>query len=87
MEALAVRTVSILTLVIVHLVLLVEIVKLVSKCESKITLNNLCTFFLGDPCVPNQCRNGGRCRPNVAANTYVCECPVNFVGINCETSK
>ncbi|CAF4304796.1 unnamed protein product, partial [Adineta steineri] len=39
-----------------------------------------------DPCVPNPCQNNGRCRPNAAAGTYVCDCPANFIGQNCETN-
>ena len=41
----------------------------------------------GDPCIPQPCRNGARCRPNTAAGTYVCECLPNFLGVNCETRK
>ena len=44
-------------------------------------------FSLGDPCIPNPCQNGGRCQPNIAAGTYECDCPANFVGPNCEISK
>ena len=44
-------------------------------------------FLLGDPCVPNPCQNNGRCRPNFAAGTYVCDCAPSFVGQQCETSK
>jgi len=63
------------------------------NCETRkfstIKKNNFISlnFSLGDPCVPNPCKNNGRCRPNVAGGTYVCECPPNFVGTNCETSK
>jgi len=71
--------------VTVHLVILVEIVKHVST----IVLMSYESIWIIDsvnPCIPNPCQNGGRCRPNLAAGNYVCECPANFNGPNCETS-
>lgn len=43
--------------------------------------------FSGDPCIPQPCQNGGRCRSDIAAQTYVCDCPTSYIGTNCETSE
>ena len=86
MEEHAVHTVLTLILATVHLVTLEEIVKLVSEIEY-LLLISFVTIYIGDPCIPSPCQNGGRCRPDFSAGTYVCDCPANFIGQNCETSK
>ena len=51
------------------------------------TIENSCLFaFLLDdpPCVSNPCQNGATCMNNVDNDNYVCLCPTNFAGTNCE---
>ena len=36
-------------------------------------------------CDPNPCLNGATCIDGV--NTYTCNCPAGYTGVNCETSK
>ncbi len=86
MEEPVVHMASTLILAIVHLVTREEIVKVVSRLKCFIFKNYL-YVLIGDSCIPNPCQNGGLCRPNTAAGTYVCDCPSNFIGQNCETSK
>ncbi|CAD5113382.1 DgyrCDS2555 [Dimorphilus gyrociliatus] len=38
-----------------------------------------------DPCAPNPCKNRGIC--NQIANDYLCTCPINFQGRNCEAAE
>ena len=62
-----------------------------NKCEVKIksAANDLCKGYLNTSCSDqgngNVCLNGGRYQP-VSGNEYVCLCPENFVGKNCETA-
>ena len=35
-------------------------------------------------CLPNPCQNGGTCSNN--AGGYVCRCPANYGGVNCQFS-
>jgi hypothetical protein len=37
-----------------------------------------------DFCDPNPCQNGGVCRR--LKNDYVCDCPDDVIGLNCEIS-
>ena len=47
--------------------------------------------YVGPPCNDNvddpspKCQNGGICRPYF--RSYVCKCPSNFMGKNCEKGK
>lgn len=37
------------------------------------------------PCSSNPCENNGKCQNN--GDTYDCDCPNGFDGLNCEISK
>ena len=38
-----------------------------------------------DDCDPSPCQNGGKCVDGI--NSYFCQCPKRYVGVNCEESK
>jgi Notch-like protein len=68
------------------------------QCQTSVLGKNLFLFFYKDkqlksfilslathPCVttPNLCQNGGTCTMNGA--DYLCNCPIGWAGMNCET--
>ena len=38
-----------------------------------------------DECNPNPCLNGAVCVDGI--NSYTCNCPAGYTGVNCEISK
>ena len=39
-----------------------------------------------DECASNPCQNGGTCQ-ELSVDGYLCTCPANFAGDNCQRSK
>ncbi len=35
----------------------------------------------------NPCLNGGQCTQSQSPNDYICQCPGNFIGKNCQIEK
>jgi hypothetical protein len=42
-------------------------------------------LFVSDACSPSPCQNNGLC--SRTTTSYMCECPVGYLGINCQTGK
>ena len=42
-------------------------------------------MFLVNACFNNPCLNGATCQ--TTGSTYVCICPAQFTGVNCQTCK
>ena len=45
----------------------------------------VCVWTEEDECESFPCKNGGTCINEI--NRYICNCPQNFAGVNCEYGK
>ncbi len=71
-------------LVNVHLDILVNVVKIVSR-EKNITRYQcflIFNFLLANPCANNPCGPNGQCIPS--NNVFYCECNLGYFGNRCE---
>ena len=40
-----------------------------------------------NPCESYPCKNGGECSTPEGSRDYICECPTDFTGRNCQIPK